>query len=769
MIMNKITVSIMFLLLSFSMGAVVPHNELQQVKQNFFDILIPSDTDPYHLKSILTSIPPEQEISDQVVVELHQRYPFDIEKMKFYISSLSEDGMWPDINYGDKKRSGWEPKIHTERILDLVKLYYSKQTSYCQSADVEKAIHKALHYWFTAKPVCLNWWYNQIGVPKTLGTAFILFEQKLTSEEREAAISVMENSKFGLTGQNKVWLAGNVMMRALLQNDVALVKMARDTIVSEIVTGGIEGIKEDWSFHQHSAQQQFGNYGLSFVSGMSFFSCVLAGTSLAFDKRQLGIISTLIDKGYRWVLWKGKMDVSALGRQLFHHAQVHKALGLAFAASELGGGKSKRSSAIARALLKENYDVVPRQSLVGHKHFWQSDYTIHRRPQWMASVKMASQRVIGVESMNGDNMQGYYMADGATYIYKNGDEYLDIFPLWDWRKISGTTTFQSDAPMPVIRSNQPRNQASFVGGVSDGKQGITAMEINRAGIKARKSWIFTDDFVLCLGAGIQADSNLMVTTAIEQCHKKGELDILQKGRWTKVDGKQTYTDKEQRFFHNQTGYIIWNNPKSCVAETSQRTGQWHDVMQMYHPKEVKGEVATIYLEHGVSPQKGTYQYILLPAVSQAETETFDLSSIQVLRNDEVAQTVYTKENSTWWITAYQPLTITLASGYSLEIQTPGIYMIRKDKGQFRVDCTDPTQQGDTMQLRFDDKDIAIPLSKETGQGVSLLSYSICTSLLALTVGAENLPPDSIKRCFDSFRGYIWAENIPPLQRMTALL
>lgn len=29
--------------------------------------------------------------------------------------------------------------------------------------------------------------------------------------------------------------------------------------------------------------------------------------------------------------------------------------------------------------------------------------------------------------MNGDNMKGYYMADGATYIYKDGKEYLDIF------------------------------------------------------------------------------------------------------------------------------------------------------------------------------------------------------------------------------------------------------------------------------------------------------------------------------------------------------
>lgn len=34
----------------------------------------------------------------------------------------------------------------------------------------------------------------------------------------------MMNSSFGMTGQNKVWLAGNVLIRALLQNDWQLAK-----------------------------------------------------------------------------------------------------------------------------------------------------------------------------------------------------------------------------------------------------------------------------------------------------------------------------------------------------------------------------------------------------------------------------------------------------------------------------------------------------------------------------------------------------------------
>lgn len=48
---------------------------------------------------------------------------------------------------------------------------------------------------------------------------------------------MMEQSHFGMTGQNKVWLAGNVLIRGLLLNDSQLVKEARENIGSEIVLG----------------------------------------------------------------------------------------------------------------------------------------------------------------------------------------------------------------------------------------------------------------------------------------------------------------------------------------------------------------------------------------------------------------------------------------------------------------------------------------------------------------------------------------------------
>ena len=138
----------------------------------------------------------------------------------------------------------------------------------------------------------------------------------------------------------------------------------------------------------------------------------------------MAILRSLVHEGYRWIVWNRHMDVSALGRQLFHHAQLHKAYGLAFAAADL------------------EMEGFPRQGnpLVGHKHFGCSDYTVHRSREWMATVKMSSQRVVGTELINEDNLLGYYLGDGATFYYRRGDEYLDVFLLWDWRKVPGVTT-----------------------------------------------------------------------------------------------------------------------------------------------------------------------------------------------------------------------------------------------------------------------------------------------------------------------------------------
>lgn len=677
--MNTARTAFSFILgaLALTSAAAAPASDastIDRIKSNYRTILVEPAGATDSLSMALRSIRPETEMSDQVVIELHQRYPFDMKKIEGYLAKLTPEGSWSDINYKDTKRSGWEPKQHADRLLEMAKLYRTPGTPEYATPRMRELIHRALGYWFTAKPNCLNWWQNEIGIPKTLGAVCILMEDELTPAEKEGIVNVMNAAVIKMTGQNKVWLAGNVMLRGLLQNNLPLVKTARDTIVSEIVLGRVEGIKPDWSFHQHGPQQQFGNYGLAYLSSMGFYNRVFDGTPCALSDRQRSILHSFINEGYRWVVWNRHMDVSSLGRQFFHNAQLHKGYALAFTAADFGlGGFPQKAN-----------------PLIGHKHFDDSDFSVHRSKDWMATVKMSSTRVIGTEQVNEDNLQGYYLGDGATYYYMRGDEYLDVFPFWDWRKVPGVTAYEDPANLPGFKSKRPRNASPLVGGLGDGTNGMSAMTVDRDRMKARKAWVFTPDFVLCLGAGIEADSTLRVTTSIDQRTRRGALSALQGGKWTEISGKADFSAANLKLHHDSTGYIILTPGLKLHAEAGKRTGSWSSFMKMYRPEQLEGEVCALHLDHGVQPQGGGYVYAVLPAASRDDVKRFDLNRhVRVVRNDDSAQVVETLTgNKGYWAVCYDTAPLTV-KGKTFIPAAPGVYFLTPSRKGLEAKLSSP--------------------------------------------------------------------------------
>lgn len=206
--MKRIFLSVLFICTFLSHLTAQTGKESELIKQNYIRSVIGQDESKQAFLQLLSKIPPEKEVSDQNVIELQQLYPIRREEIHRLISTIRGDGSWPDINYADTKRSGWEPKQHTERILKLTK-YYAREKENASAQEISAVtsiIHQAMNYWFTEKLVCKNWWYNQIGIPRTLGPAFLLFEAEITEKEKQEAVRVMEQSHFGMTGQNKVWL-----------------------------------------------------------------------------------------------------------------------------------------------------------------------------------------------------------------------------------------------------------------------------------------------------------------------------------------------------------------------------------------------------------------------------------------------------------------------------------------------------------------------------------------------------------------------------------
>ena len=188
-----------------------------------------------------------------------------------------------------------------------------------------------------------------------------------------------------------------------------------------------EGIQVDYSFHQHGAFLYNGSYGSNFLRETAWIASMVEGTSYAFSEEHIRILRDYFLQGTRWMIWKGLFDYNARGRQVGRPS--------GFAPNAHLQIPILKYLMAADPAYKDDYlevqerikDAQP-QAVRGLKHFWRSDYTVSYRPDFYTTLRMCSERTIGMETdVNYENLLGRYLPYGLTYIYRRGDEYEDVF------------------------------------------------------------------------------------------------------------------------------------------------------------------------------------------------------------------------------------------------------------------------------------------------------------------------------------------------------
>jgi len=646
--------------------------------------------DQYDLASVISNKGNTTDVSLRELYWNTFQQNSDLDKI---IKTQTSDGSWPDIDYNDKALSNWDPTNHVSRILYLSRAYISPDSKFYQQKYVSDVLHKGLNYWFLKKPVCKNWWYNQIGIPRFMGLIFLFIEDELSEKEKSAAVAVMNNAGFRMTGQNKVWLAGNVMLKALLTNDESLTKMARDTIASEIFITPNEGIQADYSFHQHGPQQQFGNYGLAFISSMAYYANVFGGSTLTFTPAQMSILRNYVFEGENWIVWHGYMDVSACNRQLFKQAQVGKAMTLCVAANQLkqvdSQYKDQYNSLLIRNLQQQATVEKPMS-----KHFWRSDLTVFRGEKSYISVRACSPRVKGTEFTNNENKKGHFISDGCTIFLRDGDEYNDIFPLWDWNKIPGVTAPLLDSIKPNPKTDNYLNPNPFVGGLTHNGSGISTFHLARNGIDAKKSWFYNRGVLVCLGTDITSNTGKEIITGINQCNQKGKAVItFNAGRIRSVSDTVLSSSKVRSVWHDSIGYYFPIESAVSVS-VGKQSGNWHAIADPYSTDLVTGNVFDLWISHGMDAKYSSYQYFVLPAVSPTQFKEYMAKpTIEILTNNKKVQAVRLIDNSLFQYVFHEPARVnTFAGANFVETKNPGLVMIETNgNGNLIITVADPTQ------------------------------------------------------------------------------
>ena len=91
-----------------------------------------------------------------------------------------------------------------------------------------------------------------------------------------------------------------------------------------------------------------------------------------------------------------------------------------------------------------------------------------------------------------------------------------------------------------------------------------------------------------------------------------------------------------------------------------------------------------------------------------------MKNIRVLRNDEAAQAV--RMGNTFYVVAYQPVSLEAGQSLQMEFLTPGIYMLRKVRSRWQIQAADPTHAQSRLTLKIDGKHFDIPFPSDHPRG-----------------------------------------------------
>ena len=648
-----------------------------------------------------------------------------------WVRRLGSDGRWSDISYAaaTSPSAAYAPLAHLTRLRSLAIAYERGDALGVDRATVLGALSRAVRQSVANRslPSTFIWddWYNiYIACPWNLLESLLLVADDLPADVATQAIGYLRDEltmpsrdrsrpyQFMGSGQNVVWVAANTVRLGVLRRDAAMVAKGYDTMSRTMVInapGEKEGLMADGSFHQHEMQIYNGGYGLWYVGSIVQALEQTRGTAFAvpFTTERLGVFGDNLLRGHRWMGFRAIMDFGARGRNI--------------ARPEQDGGVS--SDLLQRLAVVDPARAPAYDAWRGHvaggafpepgnRHFWQSDFMVHRGADWYLSAKVISTRTTGTESMNDENRKGRNLPLGATNFVLHGEEYRGIYPAWDWSRIPGVTA-RLGIEQPAGHTFTGTN--AYAGGVSDGRNGILAFQSDYDGVTARKAYFFFGDRLLCLGSGITGAVDGVIATTVNQCRERGPVEL---GRWdgrriTNPNGAST----ARWVWHDGFGYVFpGGSGQPVVLQRQVQRGTWNAINGLQsNTVPVEVPMFGLRLDHGNRPANRSYAYIVVPRASQAGMPSVASSPLNPVVRSNTSQVQMATVGSVAGIVLHQAGSVTV-QGHRVVSDRPVVALIDWSNGPARISVADPMGSAVVITLTVDGQQVAVPMGQGNDRG-----------------------------------------------------
>ncbi|WP_426989205.1 polysaccharide lyase 8 family protein [Pseudarthrobacter sp. Y6] len=641
---------------------------------------------------------------------------------RFWDSSVKNpavDGhIWSD--YPMSKSDAANTSNTYSRILAIAKAWATVGTDQFGNAEIAASLvvwyRRMYTDWYTVNPPKRtgNWWFWEIGIPRTLADLSILVDSLLTIEDRrtvrDAIVVQVANPNIrrdipslSETGGNRADKALACILRGIVARNADDIALGRDAL-SDVQGGGKaslfryvtagNGFYADGSYIDHDKLPYVGTYGNVAVAGVARSLMLVAGSTWdVTDPNKTAFLDAAVDS-FAPFIFSGRMMATVRGRavsrqreQDFHNAwstansllliatqiaepyrSTYKSLAKGWLTScDVDYTDFAGLSDLSRALpLLADASITGQGEAPGHRQFGAQERMVHRSVSngatWAYTVSTSSTRIGRYEWGNNENNVGWHHGDGVGYLHLTSDQGQfsgGFWPTVDPYRMPGTTASLTPRPNGAMNGTGiPGASNNWGGGVGlSGTWGTAGMNLTNSlgNVRAKKSWFLLDEFVIAIGSDVHVSGADAETVVENRCFPANASPLLT------VNGApvtSTTTGQTASYAHLDgiAGYIFLGK-QPVRATVAQRTGTWYEINSGSDTGGTKDPVtctyATLSVQHPAGTSGGRYGYVIVPGASAERTR--DLAGeleLEILRQDDSAHIVHVKQQGRWFMFAH---------------------------------------------------------------------------------------------------------------------
>lgn len=359
---------------------------------------------------------------------------------------------------------------------------------------------------------------------------------------------------------------------------------------------------------------------------------------------------------------------------------------------------------------------IQKERLSGYKTLPYAATAVHRRNDWAALIKGYSKYVWSSEIYVDENRYGRYPANGTIQLLNKNSEKGSGFRQegWDWNRYPGATVvylpfeeLEPKMPLIMFRSNESFTGATMLDGdgifgmiLNEGKgSNADGKEVNvgfPGRLRAKKSVFSFGNKLIAIGTDISSidEKNPTQTNIFQSYLENSKQTIYSSAGAIKkfpIQSELTSQDTQNNWIVDPygSGYYILSDQKVHFKKEHQKS--YHNKYSVNTggmnakgkgAKETKGDYASAWIDHGMAPNKGSYQYVIYPFLPENDQKNFGKmakqdASYTIQRADSIAHIVYDIPTKTTGYVIFEP-DQDMQKGILNAVSEPALVMLKEN-------------------------------------------------------------------------------------------